>query len=202
MVKRMPTAACYATFLLTLACVGCQKRPPNHLSVCETRSDAAAEHYEDFDRAYFRKRHDGQIDLILIKETTGGLAEDGAEMRQMVHLRTLWRSHPGRTYANASMINARMSYCLFRGSAAISYDGSGFMHCKESGDGHRITGKITGGMLHPLRQVGEDLRIFEHISVSGRFKATEDERRVARYIEDIGRWLGPLPALDAPVPGP
>lgn len=181
---------------LALLLGGCQSTPDNRVEVTDYRLDGVvARHFEDFEESLYSVSDDGLADIILRKTATHS-QDPTQKITQIIHLQTFWKPHPTRTFANDSMINAKISYVMLRGSSGVSYDGGGFVDYRRKKKKSIIYGTIEGGELQPLRAIGSDIAIFDKPILYGDFKATRDDRRVRRIINDIVRTLGPLPRIE------
>lgn len=180
-----------ATVCLLVVLCGCNRAPVNRVHLTDHRASAAPRaHFEDFEHGYYRVDTAGLVEIILRKRPD---ATEPDEIEQLLRIRTYWQARPGLTHARDSMLNARLSYCLFRGSSGISYDGGGFV--RYSLDDNTIEGVFEGAQLQPTRQVGQNLLIFENAVVSGRFEVIRDDRMVFRLANQIEQRLGTLPEV-------
>ncbi len=191
--------------LLLLECVicaGCTTTPYNRLTVVDyPHHSDSIQHYELFDDAYYQIDGAGLTHLILQKIS---LTSENPPQKiiQTFHIQSQWKPNPGLTYSDASMINATISYVIQKGNSGISYDGGGFASYKVQSSGTVLTGELEGAELQPLRNPSGDLRVFERVRISGRFRAIRDDRRVIRILRQIQEQLGPLPPVSHDIPSP
>ena len=100
------------------------------------------------------------------------------------------------------MINAKVTYCLFRENAGVSYEGGGFVRYEEDEKKGILSGRLAGVTLRRLRSVGSDLSIFQQVRVTGSFSASRNPRRVTRMMNDVERAVGPAPRRPPERTGP
>ncbi len=154
-----------------------------------------------FPEAYYRRGEHGNVDVVL--HTSKPATKDPTQaIEQIVHIRTLWRPIPGTTLAEASMINATVSYIIFSEPTGISYDGSGFASFSKPWYGDRIDGQVEQASLRPKRRCGGAAEPFGPVRLRGEFHAVPDSRRVVKTLHEIERLLGPIPPYEPAAEGP
>ena len=160
----------------------------------------ATSYFENFGECYYSTDPAGHFDFVARRV---GFGESDADERitQVVHLRGIWHSVPGRTYAEETMINATVSYMIVSDSGGASFDGGGFVSFRENRKKTVATGKLELAKLAPVRRLGDGRRIFERAEVKGVFKAARDRRQVIRILTEMRHLLGPMPRYEPPSTG-
>ncbi len=192
---------CLFAVLLAVVNTGCRAAPYNRVEVTDHRLDEPeVHHFEDFDESYYRVRDGGLVDIVLRRQTTSE-TDRTKKIVQIIVLRSFWKPHPGRTYAEASMLSANLCYLIMKGNAAVSYEGGGFFQYSEKRRKGLIRGRLEGADLQQLRGT-PGLSIFGKASISGRFRAQRNDRRATRIINEVDQILGPPPAIQPAHRGP
>ncbi len=176
---------------LVACAVGCAARVST-LEIVDHRTSGSSRHYrEQFDEAYYCFDETGAVDIVL-RRSAGGQTGQADAIRQVVHVRSLWRSIPGRTVAHSTQINATIVYNIVSGHIGATFEGAGsvFFTC------NRRTGELTGviewATLRPMTRTADGAGLFERAELTGTFRATRDPRRVVRMVNEITRRAGPL----------
>jgi hypothetical protein len=185
-----------ASLLLLL---GCAQRHST-FDIVDYRSDGEVRRFhETFEEAYYSTGGDGNIDIILRRsEPTSQDARE--EITQVIRIRTVWRSLPGKTVAHSTQINGTISYIVLGPNGGTAFEGTGSVFFKENRKQDEIEGSLDIALLRPLRKVDEGQPIFEMAELRGKFRAIRDTRRVVRMKNDTERLLGPLPREFKPSP--
>ena len=193
---------CLFTASLVVVNAGCRAAPYNRVEVVDYRQDEPEQHhFEDFDESYYRVRDGGLVDIVLRRQTASA-TDQTKRIVQIIVLRSFWKPHPGRTYAEASMLSANLCYFIMKGNAAVSYEGGGFFQYRENPKKGLISGRLEGADLQLLRGTALRLNIFGKVSISGRFRAQRDDRRATRIMNQADQMLGPPPAIQPAHRGP
>ncbi|UCF33821.1 MAG: hypothetical protein JSV78_00635, partial [Phycisphaerales bacterium] len=80
--------------------------------ITDHRPGEPAEQYrEEFDEGYYDLSPDGNVDVVL-RRVSSSTAERGRRITQIIHLRTFWRSIPGRTVASETQLNGTVRYMI------------------------------------------------------------------------------------------
>ncbi len=170
----------------------------------------AAVYTETFDEAYYHMDETGNVDVVLRREQPG---LDGREqtITQIIHLRSVWRSIPGRTVAATTQINGTVSYLITNGQVGAAFGGAGSIFYREDRTHTVLTGKLERAYLTPQNHVASDPRVgrvapdprvgrsrqplFTRAVLSGQFRAIRDPRRVRRILNETELLLGPITRL-------
>lgn len=193
---------CLFAASLVVIDTGCRVAPHNRVEVTDHRSNGALEHHiEDFDEAYYRVRDGGLVDIVLRRQTASA-ADQTTRIVQIIVLRAFWKPHPGRTYAEPSMLSANLCYVMMKGNAAASYEGGGFFQYREKPKKGLITGRLEGADLQLVRGTALGPDIFGKASIAGKFRAQRDDRRTTRIINEVDQLLGPPPVIQPAHRGP
>ena len=143
----------------------------------------------------------GAMDVVL-RRCEPSVEDVDQEITQIIHIRSVWRSIPGRTIAHPSQINATVSYVIQSGRVGAMFEGAGAVMFKE----HRRSGTLTGSLdlatLRPTHATLAGGSIFERAQLSGKFTATNDRRRVTRIVHEIERLSETVPVSSGAHPAP
>jgi len=112
---------------------------------------------------------------------------------QVLYIRSVWRSIPGRTTASRTQINATISYLIVGGRVGASFEGAGSVFFKENRKQDELTGEVEFALLSPTRRLVGGEALFERAQIQGRFRAQKNRRRVLRVRHEMDRLFGPLP---------
>lgn len=193
---------CLFAALLVVFNAGCHSMPYNRVEVIDHRpNEPEVHHFEDFDESYYRVRDGGLVDVVLRRQTASA-TDQTQKIVQIIVLRSFWKPHPGRTFAEASMISANLCYLIMKGDAAVSYEGGGFFQYSENKRKGLITGRLEGADLQLIRGTATGLDIFGKASIAGRFRARRHDRRTTRIINEVDQILGPPPTIQPVHRGP
>jgi hypothetical protein len=118
---------------------------------------------------------------------------DEPPISQLVHLRTAYRTMPGVTHAESSMINATVHYVILDGFGGTCYEGAGHLSTHESRDGRVMTGKLEHAQVTRNRHIGQGGDIFVRAKLRGGYHAVRNRRKVVAMLNEINRLLGPQP---------
>ena len=140
---------------------------------------------ENFPEAYYALDPQGNVDLILrrAEEPSGG----EGEVVQLVHLRSVWRSIPGRTVADATQINAAVRYEITTAGEVLRLEGAGSVFFYKSGEGAELVGSVDEAFLKADGQAHAAELPFGRVKLSARFRAQCDPRRVKRWMNELDR---------------
>lgn len=178
---------------------GCGPRL-TQFDIIDFRESGTAERYfQDFDTCYYCYDAQGNLDVVAHRESRSA---EGISTTQVVHLHTFWVSHPGRTLADRTMLNATVSYLIVSGPTGASFEGSGFLSFRENRAKDRISGELELSFLRPQRRLGSAERLFERAQLSGRILAERNKPKVVSMINEMKRLFGPMPRYDPPPEDP
>lgn len=128
------------------------------------------QHYADFPEAYYAHSAAGTLELVLRAERPSSV-DPTQSITQLVYLKTFWNPQPGRTYVQATQINARVQYAVLTPPTGVRYDGGAFITCKLDKDGDTLTGEVESGTLTPRFRMGEAVEPFGPAKFEGTFTA-------------------------------
>ncbi len=156
---------------------------------------------ETFDEAFYDLDGYGNVDIVLRGRSEGAGNPTAQPMTQVVHIRSVWRSQPGRTVSHATQINAVVGYFVTGPSLGDSLEGAGSVfYDKEPPSVFQpwekkdvLTGTVDKAVLRPKRQLTTAQPLFRHAEISGEFRARHDPRQVRQIVNDLARQFGPLP---------
>lgn len=171
---------------VTAVGVGCAQ-PRTRIEVTRF-SDPPQTYYQEFASVWFRKTAAGEFEILL--ESGEPVAERDI-LRQSVYIRVFWRPLPGKTYAEATQINAQVTYYMELSppdtgqvvSAAprgrFCHTGSGFVSLSLDRTGHVMRGRIEQATLEPVGPA--DDRSLGKMILSGTFRADRGVEPIAVY---------------------
>ncbi len=175
--------------------LGCFPRP-SAIEIVDYRDPGDAKRYrETFDEAYYDLDNQGNVNIVLRR--WGGRPGGGeSEVTQIVSIRGVWRSVPGKTTSHATQINATVSYYVVGGRVGDTFEGAGSVFFAQDRKKGTLNGTLDRAVLRPKRQLATGEPLFGRTELSGAFRAARDPRQVVRIMNDADRLFGPLPASD------
>lgn len=186
---------------LLLAVLGC-RATTSRFQIIDHRADGTHDRYhETFPEGWYDTDGAGNLDLIL-RRSQPSENDPSQTITQMVYIRSIWRSIPGRTVAERTQINAAVSYVILNEGAGTTFEGAGSVFFEENRGREILRGELELATLRPMRRLDRGQPLFERAELAGEFVAARDRRRVIRLKNDIDRKFGPLPKLDLPSPPP
>jgi hypothetical protein len=174
-----------------LALTGCGERRTAFNMVTIDPTGASERFHETFDECYFSVSPHRRVDVIARRVIETG--PDEPPISQLVHLRTAYRTMPGVTHAESSMINATVHYVILDGFGGTCYEGAGHLSTHESRDGRVMTGKLEHAQVTRNRHIGQGGDIFVRAKLRGGYHAVRNRRKVVAMLNEINRLLGPQP---------
>ncbi|NOT00402.1 MAG: hypothetical protein HOP29_07215, partial [Phycisphaerales bacterium] len=184
-----------AAAALFAASSGCAPRETRFHIVDYREGGAATRYTQAFEDCYFRFDGVGQLDIVARHQSS---SSGGPLAEQIVHIRTFWLSRPGQTEADATMINATVSYMITSAATGATFEGSGFLSFNHDRRRDRIRAHLELSSLLPLRRVGSADRLFDRAELSGALFARRDDARVVSILNESRRLFGPLPDYHPP----
>lgn len=136
-----------------------------------------------FDDAFYSIDDMGQLNLIMQRRPSN----EADPREHTVHVRTVWRSLPGKTTAHPRQINGTISYCVWIGTQGVCYEGAGSVFFSERSGGDELSGRIDLVRLRPTRRSAAADIPFAAAELSGTFRATNDRRTAVRLVNDLKR---------------
>ena len=153
---------------LTLA-AGCSIRS-SAIDIIDYRGPGEAKRYhETFDEAYYDVDKEGNVHIVLRRETSGN-GQQGRPITQVVHIRSLWRSIPGRTVAHRTQINSTLTYCMTSGYETAMFEGAGSVFFTRSDRTDTLTGRLDLARLRPVHTRTAQRTLFRGAELSGEFQ--------------------------------
>ncbi|HEY3243340.1 MAG TPA: hypothetical protein VGM03_08315 [Phycisphaerae bacterium] len=190
-----------------LAC-GCGPRD-TRFEILDYRTGAqTVAYFEEFDECYYQVDPAGNVDLVARRKRLPARRDGDPDklLVQLLHVRTFFTPIPGHTNVESTMINTTVSYLIVSGETGASFEGGGFVSFSHPPGARRafsigpgvLTGWLESSSLSPQRRKGDAPQVFQRASVTGRFRATENQRQVVKLLNDMQRRLGPLPRYEPP----
>ncbi len=205
----MRLLSCLFTFILLLTgCASTQQSLNVHREYSEEQFTAT------FDRAFFSKATDGQLDVILITDGPGNAAINqplamtrGRSVRQVVHMRVLWQSPRDTRVDNPSANNAVITWhVVASANDRLTYTGAAWARVSVDEeeadlDIRRATiaiSSMTGSIDDPLKRA----------TIDGMITARRADATVRSYLDELASLGEPSaataltgpPARGGPIP--
>jgi hypothetical protein len=167
------------------ATTGCTS-PGATVRLLDYRGSGPAQPYaESFPEAYYALDAEGNVDVILRRVAAGSDGE--GEVVQVLHLRSFWRSIPGRTVADTTQINAAVRYEIVMAGEVLRLEGAGSAFYSESREGAELVGEVEEAFLKASGQAEGVELPFGRVKLSAQFRAQCDPRRVRRWVNELDR---------------
>lgn len=182
-------------FSLALAFItvgGCTKSANvSVIRIIDHRHPGATERFrESFQEAWYDLDEHGNVDIVL-RRSARPHEDTHSPLDQVVHIRSVWRSIPGRTPAQRTQINGTITYYLVSGRTGTAYDGAGSVFFREKRG--RLVGAIELAKLRPTRHLVSSSPLFARAEISGEFTALRNRRRVVQLVNEMNQLFGPAP---------
>ena len=168
---------------------GCAPRT-SVFNIVDYREVGQAQRYRaTFHKAYYDVDGEGNVDIVLHRKQPGQ-SNPALEITQVIHLRTVWQSIPGKTVAEPTQINATVSYAIISGRIGAQFEGAGSVFIEENRAKDRMQGTLELALLKPKQLLSAGGDFFTLAELSGEFHAVRDPRRVVRIVNDTNRLFG------------
>lgn len=165
-----------AAGVLLAASTGCAPTVST-FDIVNFRDDAGLERFhETFDEAWYDVDGTGNVDIVLRRSQPREGGRDDAVV-QLVHVRSFWRSIPGRTVAERTQLNGVVTYGVISGGLGATFEGAGsvfFVHDPKKGE---LTGSLDLARLKPARELTPGSAVFQRVELSGTFVARHNPSR-------------------------
>jgi hypothetical protein len=148
-------------------------------------------YHEEFDEGYYDLDPDGNVDVVL-RRVSSSTPDRGRKITQIIHLRSHWRSIPGRTVADETQLNGTVRYMIRLGRAAAMFEGAGSLFYHETDTEDVIEGSLDHALLSPTRRLAAAPEVFQHAELTGHFRAEYNPRFVTRIIHEMERTFGTM----------
>src|SRR5437870_428676 len=142
---------------------------------CETR-------LAHFSRAAYRASPGGLLAIVMEGESPSSI-DPTQTIRQIVYVKTLWYPQPGRTYVEATQMDATMMYAVLTPPTGVRYDGSAMLTYKWNSTGKEIRARIESGTLAPAYRMGEAIEPFGPSRFLGEATVYEDPGQVVKTLQ-------------------
>ena len=180
--------------LLLVCCLwtaGCTNKQTGIVLTSYQQADQPKQYAQSFSQGWFCKTASGEYQIVLQnKQHVDQPARRSIE--QFIFMTVFWVAQPGRTFAEASQLNARIEYLMLTSEPADAqqtgqqpitsscYRGGGFVSFKLARGADSMVGKIESSQLEPLdfsslAGGGDPLGRF---TLVGNFKVSRDPGRV------------------------
>lgn len=172
-------------FLMAVSCTGCGSGllAPARVEL-STLDDAGRtqNHYAEFQRASYRRSSGGLIELVLESDQPSKV-DPKQVITQIVYIKSYWLPIPGRTYMEATQINAEIQYAMLTPPTGIRYDGAGFVSYKLKKGSDKLNGELESGTMAPRLRMGDATEPFGPARLQGKFKAENNPREVVKAVQ-------------------
>ncbi len=173
--------------LLTLQACGCARTRISEFQITNYDEHGQVQRYvTTFDEAYYDIDGQGNLDVALRRSEPSD-RDAAVDIVQVLCLRTVWRSIPGRTVAESMQINATVSYSILRGGDGTTFEGAGSVFFKQKRKTDALEGTLDLAALKPTRTLAAGSELFRQAELTGRFLAKRDPRKVVRIINEMDR---------------
>jgi len=144
------------TLSLPFLAVGCAGGSTN-LTVTSLQNHQT--YQQHFSKAYAGKSENGDFDVVLVKEA--GDKSNGLGLRQVMHVRMLWKPMKGAKLDHPTATNATIDWYVFGDAVGddrvgsggmVAYTGAAFVNVDRTGDQATIT--IRNATLRPTTRQG------------------------------------------------
>jgi hypothetical protein len=155
--------------------------------------DAAAPrfYHQKFTEGWFTGDENSGYDIVLLTSKPSQ-AFPSQLVRQLVHIRLIWRSTPGLTWSHETSLNAVVLYYVVHGNEGICYEGAGYVEVTPSRSRGRIKGEFGSIRLEPGRSYGDPPDIFGAIELLGKFRARRNDSKTQELLREALRDFGML----------
>jgi hypothetical protein len=164
---------------------GCRKPMP--LSVTVTDPPPARRLRCQFTRAYYQPADRGALTAALV-----GLGmKDGAPTRETLVLEMVWLSQPGKTFADPTGTNIKITYIVDLAGSSLVFDGAGFLRVWENDAKTTLTGRIESSELHLRSHAGVAEPSMQTISITGTFTANRNPGQTVDNVLHVKQYVNP-----------
>ncbi len=170
----------------SLVCSGCTKHE-NRFHIHDVQGVDQNQRFEEiFPEAYYDVDDQGQFDIVL-RRIESANDNPNEKIVQTLHLRSVWRSIPGRTTAESSQINGTVTYAIVKGRIGATFEGAGSLFFDHDINDGELNGSLESAMLEPTRLLSTGSDFFKRPKLTGNFEATKNRRKTTRIINDMNR---------------
>jgi hypothetical protein len=198
--RRLPARALTPLLLLLAAAggsVGCAGKPAQ-LRLTSLENDATF--VQQFSKAYIGKGAVGGTEVVLVDEqavpprpdadgdamTAASSSSTGSAVRQVMHLKVLWKPQRGTKQSHPSYTNAGLRWYVLGdgGRDVLEYSGAGFVALTETAAGTQVT--IRNATLKPVGTPRGSLTDpVGPARLTGTFIATKSPQRVSALLAEV-----------------
>lgn len=158
---------------------GCANQSPADLRL--TCDQTGKTYQQQFKEAYVSKDEDG-TEVVLTSD------DENASVRQLMHLRVLWRPQRGTKQGHPSYTNAALRWYVLGSekSDVLEYTGAGFVQVADTATGTKVI--IRNASLKPVREAKGSLNDpVGPAKLTGTFYAEKSTDRVSELLAEINR---------------
>ena len=186
MTTAKPATLLLATTILP-AIVGCGfddwKIKLTRMELTAVNDEGVEENYfTRFQRASYRRGPAGLVELVLEAQHPSEV-DPKQTITQLVYIKSYWTPIPGRTYMEATQINARVQYAMLTPPTGVRYDGSTFVSYKMKKRSGELKGRLESGNMSPKYRMGNATEPFGPARFEGTFRARENPRHVVEVLQ-------------------
>ena len=174
------------------AMTGCvATTPQSTLTVTSVRSQETFK--PQFDSAVASRSAEGDYDVVLTGESApGGAGGGGAGVRQVMHVRVLYRPMRGTRLDHPSATNASIRWFVLgsRAGDVVEYTGAGFVTVKSAAVGDGVEVNVRNASLRPITSGGNLTDPLGPTTVAGTFQARTNPGRVGELLAQVAAANG------------
>jgi hypothetical protein len=171
--------------------LGCAKNSADLRLTCLESNNAFT---QQFPKAYISKGAEGNTEIVLVNDTP--TATGSADVRQVMHVKVLWRPQKGTKQGHPSYTNAALHWYVIDGADVLEYTGAGFVAMGDAIGGTKVT--IRNATVKPTASFKGSLSDpIGAASLKGSFVAKKSAKRVNDLLAEVRNAAGNAPAQQA-----
>jgi hypothetical protein len=184
--------------VMLISIVGCQQNVNHMRLVNYSDKESPEELFQQFTSCSFLCSPIGEYEFLL--ETNEPIENKSSRiLRQVIYGSILWTPQPGKTYAESTQINSKLTYIVEiadnpdatvisqTGKTLLCYRGTGFITFSLDRTGEILSGKIESALLEPTK--GTTSKRLGTFSLSGEFSALKNPSAIAEYKITLARLV-------------
>ncbi len=115
---------------------------------------------------------------------------DGGDVTQLLGIHVFWNPLPGKTFDNATSMDATISYVIVTEGGVAVYTGTGYVFPRRR-MGDELVAKVDVGRLRLVTQTGEAPDLLGPARLRGTLHAEHDASMAVDIRRQIGIYAGP-----------
>jgi hypothetical protein len=168
---------------------GCATTPQSTLTVTSVQSQQTFK--PQFDSAYASRSAEGDYDVVLTGDA-GPAGAAGEDVRQVMHVRVVYRPMRGTRLDHPSATNASIRWYVLgsRPGDVVEYTGAGFVTVKPAAVGDGVEVNVRNASLRPVAAGGNLTDPLGPTTVEGTFQARDNPERVGELLAQVAAASG------------